>query len=45
MFTMIGKKLMRKAVNTAGPTPIPNQTTKIGTNAALGSALKAVISG
>ena len=45
MFTMIGKKLMRNAVRMAGPMPMPNHTTKIGTNAALGSALKAVMSG
>ena len=45
MFTMIGKKLIRKAVRMAGPAPMPNQTTRIGTNAALGSALNAVISG
>jgi hypothetical protein len=42
---MIGKKLIKKAVRIAGPAPIPNQTTKIGTKAALGSALKAVING
>ena len=45
MLTMIGKKLMRNAVNIAGPAPIPNQTTRIGTNAAFGSALNAVIKG
>ncbi len=45
MLTMIGKKLIRKAVRMAGPTPMPNHTTRIGTKAALGSALKAVISG
>jgi hypothetical protein len=45
MFTMMGKKLIRNAVRIAGPTPMPNQTTRIGTNAALGSALKPVISG
>ena len=45
MLTMIGKKLMRKAVRIAGPMPMPNQTTRIGTKAALGRALKAVISG
>ena len=45
MLTMIGKNEIRKAVRIAGPTPMPNQTTRIGTNAALGSALKPVISG
>jgi hypothetical protein len=45
MFTMIGKKLIRKAVRMAGPTPMPNHTTRIGTKAALGRALKPVISG
>ena len=45
MLTMIGKKEIRKAVRMAGPAPMPNQTTRIGTKAALGSALKAVISG
>ncbi len=41
MFTMIGKNEIRKAVRMAGPAPMPNQTTRMGTNAALGSALKA----
>jgi hypothetical protein len=45
MLTMMGKKLIRNAVNMAGPTPMPNQTTRMGTNAALGNALKPVISG
>ena len=45
MLTMMGKKLIRKAVRIAGPTPMPNHTTKIGTKAALGNALKAVMSG
>ena len=45
MLTMMGKKLIKNAVNMAGPTPMPNHTTRIGTNAALGRALKAVISG
>ncbi len=45
MLTMMGKKLIRKAVRMAGPAPMPNQTTRMGTKAALGSALKAVISG
>ena len=45
MLTVIGKKLMRKAVSTAGPTPMPNHTTRIGMKAALGKALKAVIKG
>lgn len=35
MLTMIGKKLIRKAVSTAGPTPMPNQTTRMGTKAAI----------
>ena len=39
------EELIRKAVRMAGPMPIPNQTTRIGTNAALGSALKAVMAG
>ena len=45
MLTMIGKNEIRNAVRIAGPTPMPNHTTRIGTKAALGSALKAVISG
>ncbi|MOA47798.1 hypothetical protein D3C78_1704690 [compost metagenome] len=45
MLTMMGKKLIRNAVRIAGPAPMPNQTTRIGTNAALGRALNAVISG
>ena len=45
MLTMMGKKLIRKAVSTAGPTPMPNHTTRMGTKAALGRALKPVISG
>ncbi len=45
MLTVMGKKLMRKAVKMAGPIPMPSQTTKIGTKAALGRALNAVISG
>ena len=45
MLTVMGKKLMRNAVSTPGPTPMPNQTTRIGTTAALGTALKATISG
>ena len=45
MLTVIGKNEIRKAVSTAGPTPMPNQTTRIGTNAAFGKALKPVISG
>ena len=36
---------MRNAVRMAGPTPMPNHTTRMGTKAALGRALKAVISG
>jgi hypothetical protein len=45
MLTVIGKNEIRNAVSTAGPTPMPNQTTRIGTNAAFGRALKPVISG
>ncbi len=45
MLTVIGKNEIRNAVSIAGPTPMPNQTTRIGTNAAFGSALKPVISG
>ena len=45
MLTMIGKNEIRKAVNMAGPAPMPNHTTRMGTKAALGKALKAVISG
>ena len=45
MLTVIGKNEIRNAVSTAGPTPMPNQTTRIGTNAALGRALKPVMSG
>jgi len=45
MLTVIGKNEIRNAVKTAGPTPMPNHTTRMGTKAALGSALKAVISG
>ncbi len=45
MLTMIGKNEIRNAVSTAGPTPMPNHTTRIGTKAAFGSALKPVISG
>src|SRR6218665_1571237 len=44
-LTMIGKKLIRNAVRMAGTAPMPNQTTKMGTSAALGSALQAVITG
>ena len=45
MFTVIGKKQIRNAVSVAGTTPIPNQTTRIGTNAAFGIALNATSSG
>jgi hypothetical protein len=45
MLTMIGKNEIRNAVSTAGPTPMPNHTTRMGTKAALGRALNAVISG
>ena len=45
MLTVMGKKLIRNAVSTAGPAPMPNHTTRIGTKAALGRALKPVING
>ncbi|MDT4882710.1 hypothetical protein FQZ97_1186890 [compost metagenome] len=45
MLTMMGKKLIRNAVRIAGPAPMPNHTTRIGTKAALGRALNAVMSG
>ena len=45
MLTVMGKKLIKKAVRMAGPMPMPNHTTKMGTKAALGRALKAVIKG
>ena len=45
MFTVIGKNEIRKAVSIAGPAPMPNHTTRMGTKAAFGSALKPVING
>ncbi len=45
MFTVMGKKQIRNAVSVAGTTPMPNHTTRIGTNAALGMALNATSSG
>ena len=45
MFTMIGKKEIRNAVMMPGPNPMPNHTTRMGTIAALGTALKPTISG
>ncbi len=44
-FTVIGKKLIRNEVMTAGKVPIPNQITRIGTTATLGMLLKAIRSG
>ncbi len=44
-FTTTGKKAMRKAVMIAGTTPMPNQMTRIGTTATLGTELKPTISG
>src|SRR4030095_4958113 len=44
-LTTIGKKQIRNAVRTAGTVPMPNQTTRIGTNAALGMLLNATSSG
>ncbi|MNX71508.1 hypothetical protein D3C86_1028250 [compost metagenome] len=44
-FTTMGKKEIRKAVNTAGTVPMPNQMTRIGTSATFGMALKPIISG
>ncbi len=45
MLTMMGKNEIRKAVRMPGPMPMPNHTTRIGTTAALGTALKATSSG
>src|ERR1035437_655365 len=45
MLTVIGKNEIRNAVSTPGPIPMPNQTIRIGTIAALGTALKATSSG
>ena len=44
-LTTIGKKLMTKAVMTAGSAPTPTQIIRIGTIATLGTALKAISSG
>jgi len=44
-FTTIGKKLITKAVMTAGSEPTPTQIIRIGTIATLGIALKAISSG
>jgi hypothetical protein len=45
MLTVIGKNEIRNAVRMPGPRPMPNHTTRIGTMAALGTALNATISG
>jgi hypothetical protein len=44
-LTTMGKKLMTKAVMTAGSEPTPTQIIRIGTIATLGMALKAISSG
>ena len=44
-FTTIGKKESRKAVMIAGTVPMPNQITRIGTSATLGTELKPISSG
>ena len=44
-LTTIGKKQIRNAVRIAGTVPMPNHTTRIGTNAALGMLLNATSSG
>ena len=44
-FTTMGKKEIRKAVITAGQTPMPNQMINTGTTATLGMELKAISSG
>jgi hypothetical protein len=44
-LTTMGKKQIRKAVRIAGTEPIPNHTTRIGTKATLGMALKPTSSG
>ena len=44
-LTTIGKKLMTKAVITAGSAPTPTQIIRIGTIATFGTALKAISSG
>ena len=44
-LTTMGKKLMTKAVMTAGRAPTPTQIIRIGTIATFGTALKAISSG
>ena len=44
-LAVMGKNEMRKAVKMPGPTPMPNQTIRMGTMAALGTALNATSSG
>ena len=44
-FTVIGKKQIRNAVMIAGTMPMPNQTMRIGTNAAFGIELNPTSSG
>ena len=44
-LTTMGKKLMTKAVMTAGSEPTPTQIIRIGTIATFGIALKAISSG
>ena len=45
MLTVIGKNEIRNAVSTPGPMPMPNQTIRMGTIAALGTALKPTSNG
>ena len=44
-LTTIGKNQIRNAVSTAGTAPMPNQSTRIGTNATFGMLLKPTSSG
>ena len=44
-LTTIGKNEIRKAVSTAGTTPMPNQMIRIGTTATFGIELKPIITG
>ena len=44
-LTTIGKNEIRNAVRIAGISPLPNHSTRIGTTATLGTALKPTISG
>ena len=44
-LTTIGKNEIRNAVSTAGTKPMPNHSTRIGTTATFGMALKPIISG